>query len=131
MTKWWKHRRLRIHLTMWYVSAMVVVLGVYAASVFGFVSRRASAALDSRVRADYIWASEMWDRREDGSLTWYDPAGLPDEDSPWLQIWSTGRRSAVCHVRRTAQSGSGEPRARTARRPDKLCPWARRRRIAS
>jgi hypothetical protein len=30
----------------------------------------------------------MWDRREDGSLTWYDPGTLPDEDSPWLQVWT-------------------------------------------
>ncbi len=88
MRRWWQHRRLRIHLTLWYVSAMVVVLTLYAVAVLAFVSRRASASLDSRIRADYVWAAEMWDRREDGSLTWYDSGGLPDEDSPWLQVWS-------------------------------------------
>lgn len=88
MRRWWQHRRLRIHLTLWYVSAMVVVLSIYAAGVLVFVSRRASASLDSRIRADYVWAAEMWDRREDGSLTWYDSSGLTDEDSPWLRVWS-------------------------------------------
>jgi heavy metal sensor kinase len=88
MKRWWQHRRLRIHLTLWYVSAMVVILALYATGVLAFVSRRASASLDARIRADYVWAAEMWDRREDGSLTWYDPGTLPDEDSPWLQVWT-------------------------------------------
>ncbi len=92
MKGWWRHRRLRIHLTLWYVSAMIVILALYAAGVLTFVSRRASASLDSRIRADYAWAAEMWDRHADGTLTWYDGGGLPDEDSAWLQVWDTAGR---------------------------------------
>ena len=40
MKRWWQHRRLRIHLTLWYVSAMVVILALYATGVLAFVSRR-------------------------------------------------------------------------------------------
>lgn len=87
MTKWWLRRRVRVHLTIWYVGAMVAVLAVYAAVVLAFVSRSASEALDSRLRADYSWAAEMWDQTPDGTLTWFD-ADPQDEDNPWLQVWS-------------------------------------------
>ncbi len=43
MTQWWRSHSVRLRLTLWYVAAMVVVLCVYAALVFVFVSRNASA----------------------------------------------------------------------------------------
>ena len=117
MKSWWRHRRLRIHLTLWYISAMIVILALYAAGVLTFVSRRASASLDSRIRADYAWAAEMWDRHADGTLTWFDPGSLPDEDSAWLQVWDTAgqllfstsraRRSPIPSADELAREASG------------------------
>jgi heavy metal sensor kinase len=79
----------RARLTLWYVAAMVVVLTVYAAGVFGFVSRSVSSGLDARIRGDFMWAAEMWEQRSDGTLTWFDAEDiLQDEDNPWLQVWS-------------------------------------------
>jgi heavy metal sensor kinase len=71
---------------LWYVAAMVIVLGVYAALVFAFVRRNASDALDSRLRGDFQWASAMVDRTPEGNITWYED--LSEEESPWLQVWS-------------------------------------------
>ncbi len=50
MTRWWRSHSLRVQLTLWYVFAMVVVLGVYAAAVYTFVSRSVSESLDQRLR---------------------------------------------------------------------------------
>jgi heavy metal sensor kinase len=79
----------RVKLTLWYVAAMMAVLAVYAAGVFAFVSRSSSMALDERVRSDFRWASEMWEQKPDGSLSWFehDPGA---DDSPWLQVWTPG-----------------------------------------
>lgn len=79
---------IRARLTFAYVAAMMAVLTVYAAGVFGFVNRSLSSALDTRVRNDFMWASEMWEQRSDGSLTWFDAGDVDDEDDPWLQVWS-------------------------------------------
>ena len=76
----------RVRLTLWYVGAIVVVLAVYATGVRAFVSRSASKALEGQLRSDFTWASEMWEQRPDGTLTWF--ADGQDEDSPWLQVWS-------------------------------------------
>jgi heavy metal sensor kinase len=80
----------RARLTLAYVAAMVVVLAVYAAGVYGFVSRNVSRSLDGQVRADYMWAAEMWDERGDGTLTWFD-VGADTEDNPWMQVWNLSR----------------------------------------
>jgi heavy metal sensor kinase len=83
---------IRFRLTIWYVGAMLVVLAVYAAAVFAFVSRSASASLDERLHEDYMWASDMLYQRPDGRIEWPGSrdANTSLEDSPWLQVWSPG-----------------------------------------
>lgn len=81
----------RSRLTLSYVAAMLAVLGVYAAGVFVVVHRSASAALDSQIRADFMWATEMWEEQADGRLSWFEGADTPDdEDRPWLRVWTRG-----------------------------------------
>ncbi len=84
-------RGVRARLTLAYVAAMVVVLAVYAAGVYVFVSQNVSRSLDGQVRADYMWAAEMWDERSDGSLTWFEVTGEDTEDNPWMKVWSLSR----------------------------------------
>ena len=88
MTPWWRSHSVRVRLTLWYVAAMVGVLGVYAAVIFVFVSRNASAALDARLRGDFQWASAMIDRTPEGGITGYEAEEATDEERPWLQVWS-------------------------------------------
>ena len=88
MRRWWRSHSVRMQLTIWYLAAMIVVLGVYAALVFVFVSRNASAALDARLRGDFQWASAMIDRTPEGVITWDEMEELTEEERPWLQVWS-------------------------------------------
>jgi len=87
VTRWWRSHNVRVRLTLWYVTAMLVVLAVYAAAVFAFVSRNASDALNRRVRSDFQWASAMVDETPEGGIGWsYDD--VTEEESFWLQVWS-------------------------------------------
>jgi heavy metal sensor kinase len=82
-----EHHRstVRVRLTLWNLGVMLVVLAVYAAGVMAFVSRSASRALDDRIRSDFNWASEMWEKRPDGTLTWFE--GENGGEGPWMTVW--------------------------------------------
>jgi heavy metal sensor kinase len=90
----WRPLSLRVSLTLCYVGAMLVILGVYAGVVFAFVSRSVSAALDQRLRGDFWLTAAMVDEGPDGRIVGFDPdQGASDEDGgdeagPWLQVWS-------------------------------------------
>jgi heavy metal sensor kinase len=86
MMRWWRSHSVRVRLTLWYVVAMVIVLGLYASLVFAFVRRNASDMLDGRLRGDFQWAAAMVDQTPDGAITWYED--VTEEESPWLQVWS-------------------------------------------
>ena len=86
MMRWWRSHSVRVRLTLWYVVAMVIVLGLYATLVFAFVRRNASDMLNGRLRGDFQWAAAMVDQTPDGAITWYED--VTEEESPWLQVWS-------------------------------------------
>lgn len=89
MSGWRRWSGIRSRLTLSYVAAMLVVLGVYAVGVFTVVRRSASSALDTQIRADFMWATEMWEEQPDGRLSWFDGQDAPDdEDRPWLRVWA-------------------------------------------
>src|SRR5262245_49007268 len=91
-------RSLRGSLTLWHMSALLIVLLVYAVAVFVFVRRNLSAALDERLGDDLEWAAAMADVTTDGSLRWFDEDPDGEHASPWLQVWSNGQlifRTAV------------------------------------
>ena len=82
------HRPVR--LTLWYVAAMMLVLGVYISIVFIFVSRNAAQTLDQQLRRDFQWAAATVDVGPDGQVIW--PAEpllvTGDEELPWVQVWT-------------------------------------------
>ena len=59
----------RAWLTLFYVGAMLLVLGVYAAVVFAFVSRSLINSLDQRLRGDFWLTAAMVDEGPDGRIT--------------------------------------------------------------
>ena len=59
MTRWWRSHSVRVQLTLWYVAAMTLVLGVYAAAILAYVSRSASQLLNQQLRSDFQWATVM------------------------------------------------------------------------
>ncbi|MBI4885709.1 MAG: HAMP domain-containing protein [Acidobacteria bacterium] len=85
MRRWWRSHNVRVRLTLWYVGAMVIVLGVYAGVVFAFVSRSVSDTLTRRLRGDFQWASAMVEQTPEGGITWYQDI---TEEEFWLRVWS-------------------------------------------
>jgi heavy metal sensor kinase len=86
----------RVRLTLWYVAAMVVILGVYATVVFAFVQRSASQTLDQQLRSDFSWAAAMVDQTPEGRITWYrEEDTFGNEELPWLQVWSPDGRELL------------------------------------
>ena len=80
-------RTLQARLTLWHMSVILVVLGVYVSVVLFLVARNLSGALDARLRSDFRWAAEMAQQGPDGALSWFE--GDPwSADTPWLQVWN-------------------------------------------
>jgi heavy metal sensor kinase len=93
---WWRSHSVRVRLTFWYLTAMVLVLGVYAAAIFAFARRSVSESLDERLRADFYWAAASVDEGPDGgrmSLPQVDL--LLEDDPPWVQVWSADGRELL------------------------------------
>src|SRR6185436_15811900 len=88
MTRWWRSHSVRVRLTLWYVAAMIVVIGVYASVEFAFVNRTGSDALDQRRRGDFSWEAAMVDQTPEGKITGFEEDTVGDEERPWLQVWS-------------------------------------------
>ena len=87
--RWWRSHSVRMRLTLWYVAAMMVVLGVYVFGVYTFVSRNVSDSLDERLRADFYWAAATVDEGPDGLIMPFPQIDLLLEaESPWVQVWS-------------------------------------------
>ena len=86
MTRWWRSHSVRVQLTLWYVAAMTLVLGVYAAAILLYVSRSASLVLNQQLRNDFQWATVMVEQTPEGGITWNGEEAI--EEHPWLQVWS-------------------------------------------
>ena len=86
---WWTAHSVRRKLTLWYVGAMIVVLAVYAAAVYSFVSRSLSQSLDQQLRRDFQWAAATVYQTREGVFTWTDPQEVVvEEELPWVQVWN-------------------------------------------
>ena len=86
---WWRAHSVRRRLTLWYVAVMIVVLGVYAAVVYSFVTQNVSESLDQQLRRDFQWAAATVYQTREGIFTWTDPQEIvAEEDLPWVQVWS-------------------------------------------
>ena len=85
MKGWWRSHSVRVQLTLWYVAAMTLVLGVYAAAILAYVSRSASQLLNQQLRSDFQWATVMVEQTPEGGITWNGEEAI--EEHPWLQVW--------------------------------------------
>jgi len=79
-------KSVRVRLTLWHITVMLAVLGVYAGAVYMSVRNNALSLIDERLHDDFDWASDMLAQRPDGTIAPYEEAG--EGDSPWLQVWS-------------------------------------------
>jgi heavy metal sensor kinase len=78
-----------MRLTVWYVAAMMVVLGVYVFGVYSVVSRGVLDALDQQLRRDFQWVAASVFQVETGAFDWNEPEALVAEEGlPWVRVWS-------------------------------------------
>src|SRR5688572_19973819 len=91
-TGWFLSHSVRMRLTVWYVTAMIVVLGVYVFAVNAFVARSVSDTLDQQLRQDFAWVVASLEQTADGEFMLNEPEQIvPDEALPWVQVWSADR----------------------------------------
>jgi heavy metal sensor kinase len=89
VTRWWRSHSVRMRLTLWHASVMVVVLSVYAGVIYFYVSRSASESLNRQLRNDIWVAINTVDRAADGTFIWMAPDETSeDEELLWAQVWN-------------------------------------------
>jgi heavy metal sensor kinase len=106
MTRWWRHRSIRVRLTLWYTAALSAVLTLYAGGVFAFLRHSLSADLDRALSDDREVAEQMLERTLGGSVGWR--AEPDDEDDVavggrWLEVRAPDGR--LLYVRPSAIPG--------------------------
>jgi heavy metal sensor kinase len=91
MMSWWRHRSIRVRLTLWYAAALSAVLALYAGGVFVFLRASLSADLDRGLSDDREVAEQMLERTPAGAVGW---RAEPDDDDDeavagrWLEVRS-------------------------------------------
>jgi heavy metal sensor kinase len=88
VTGWFRSHSVRMRLTIWYVGAMVVVLGVYVFAIYAFVSRSVSDALNEQLRNDLFWVVSSLYQTDDGFML-NENEQLDPQWMPWVQVWNT------------------------------------------
>jgi len=75
---------------LWYVAAMILVLGAYVFVVYAFVSRNSLQNLDQQLRSDYQWAAATVDVDAGGHVIppMEPPLVTGEEELPWVQMWT-------------------------------------------
>src|SRR4051812_1997751 len=85
-----RRHTVRVRLTLWYVAAMIIVLGAYVVVVYAVVIQNALQTLDQQLRRDFQWAAASVDVGPDGRVI--PPAEPPlitgEEELPWVQVWT-------------------------------------------
>jgi len=86
----WRSHTVRVRLTLWYVAAMILVLGAYVFVVYAFVSRNNLQNLDQQLRSDYQWAAATVDVDTAGHVIppMEPPLITGEEELPWVQMWT-------------------------------------------
>jgi heavy metal sensor kinase len=94
----------RVRLTLWHLTALVIVLVLYAGGVFAFVRHGLLADLDRQLREDFDRAEESFTRNADGTVSSIvadrdeegtDPGGTADREAtagPFACVWSLDGR---------------------------------------
>src|SRR5262249_3458095 len=90
MMRWWRHRSIRVRLTLWYAAALSAVLALYAGGVFAFLRHSLSADLDQGLSDDREVAEQMLERTLAGAVGWRaEPEDDDDDDvasGRWLEV---------------------------------------------
>jgi heavy metal sensor kinase len=90
VNRWWRSHSVRVRLTLFYLMAIILVLGVYDSAVFVFISRGLSDTLNTQLRQDFYWVVASIYQNPDNTFALDEPESLaPEEGLPWVQVWSS------------------------------------------
>ena len=106
MTSWWRHRSIRVRLTLWYTAALSAVLTLYAGGVLPSCGTASPRTPDRALSDDREVAEQMFERTPGGSVGWR--AEPDDEDDVavggrWLEVRAPDGR--LLYVRPSAIPG--------------------------
>src|SRR5437879_10243483 len=89
MTTWWRHRSIRVRLTLWYAAVLSAVLALYAGGVFAFLRHSLSEDLDGGLGDDREVAEQMLERTPAGGIGWRAEPEDDDDEAVagrWLEV---------------------------------------------
>ena len=120
MKRWWRSHSLRVRLTLWSVTAIVLVLGVYVVAVFAFLRQNLFDTLDEQLRRDFGWANATVDYSAEGGFEWVDPEIVVGNDPPWVQVWSADGTQLLVSSAEARRRPIPESQALAARADDRI-----------
>lgn len=80
---------IRTRLTLWFVTTLAVLLGIYAITVSVLMERRLSDQLDHQVNEDHREVEDNLELASDGAVHWRPPTGVvprPDDSQLWIHV---------------------------------------------
>ncbi len=89
MKPWWRIRTLRLRLAAWYGLGGLLLLSLFSATVYLYVTKFVARPLDYRLRQDLGEVERKLAVDEHGDLTW-DHGPLPEASAatkPWFEVW--------------------------------------------
>lgn len=91
MKEWWRRRTLRFRLALWYAVGSTVLLAVFSATLYLYVSSRMGVPLDHQLRRDLADITSRLQIRPENRVLW---DGRPTDErsewhteDPWFELW--------------------------------------------
>ena len=101
MSRWWQRRSLRFRLALWYAAGGTLLLSIFSATIYLFVSQRIAQPLDHQLRLDLIEARARLAVGAGGEVYWGGSKVAANMlwkwSDPWVELWDEQER-LVCRL---------------------------------
>jgi heavy metal sensor kinase len=99
--RWWQRRTLRFRLASWYAVGGALLLAVFSATIYLYVSQRMARPLDHQLRLDLAEVGARLTVGPEGQVFWDGRKVVPDAPwkwgDPWVELWDEQGR-LVCRL---------------------------------
>jgi signal transduction histidine kinase len=89
--QWWRSRTIRFRLAVWYGAGGTLLLAMFSASLYYYVSERVAQPLGQHLRADMEDVKRRLQVRSDGTVLWDGRAMSARSrwttEYPWFELW--------------------------------------------
>lgn len=107
MRRWWQRRTLRFRLALWYAAGGALLLSIFSATIFLYVSQRMARPLDHQLRRDLTEVQARLTVGKEGQILWDGHKVMSDSpwkwSDPWPELWDD-RGNLVCRLWPLAES---------------------------